>query len=338
MTEMKEVLFSLSDSYGIGKVDDASQIAENVLKKYAECSRHGNLTVVGFLKGESDYTLMLDAHIDEVGFIVTDVSDEGFLTVAKCGGIDLRALAARRVIIHGKQKVTGVFCSTPPHLASGEVEYTDIAQQKIDTALGDKAKDIISIGDYVTFCTHPADLLGERVTGKALDDRAGVAVLLELARRLSGKKLPINVAIVLSDMEEIGLRGSKIATFGISPDEAVAIDVSFGDAPDVASNESGKLSGGAMIGTSPILDKTVSDKLISLAKQNDIKYQLEVMSGRTGTNCDEISVSANGVKTGLVSIPQRNMHTDAEVVDLKDMEAVCDILYEYVMSGGVKND
>ena len=135
MTDMKEILFSLSDSYGIGKIDDASKKAEEVLKKYAECSRHGNLTVVGLLKGESDYTLMLDAHIDEVGFIVTDVSDEGFLTVAKCGGIDLRALAARRVIIHGKQKVTGVFCSTPPHLASGEVEYIDIAQHKYSTFL-----------------------------------------------------------------------------------------------------------------------------------------------------------------------------------------------------------
>ena len=338
MNSIKDVLFSLCSACGTGNIDEASLTAEKILSQYAECERKSNLTVIGRMKGESDYTLMLDAHIDEVGFVVTDISDDGFLTVAKCGGIDLRGLAAKRVMIHSKQKVTGVFCSTPPHLAVGEVEYTDISAQKIDTALGGKAKDIISVGDYVTFCNRPAELLGSRVTAKALDDRAGVAVLLELSRRLSGKKLPINVVFVLSDMEELGLRGAKTATFGIEPDEAVAIDVSFGDALDVAPHESGKLAGGAMIGISPILSREISDRLTAIARENGIKYQPEVMGGRTGTNCDEISISACGVKTGLISIPQRNMHTDVEVVDLQDLESICDILEKYIMAGGVKND
>lgn len=338
MTDMKDILFSLSDSFAIGNITEAADKAQEILSKYAECSRQDNLTVIGRIKGESDYTLMLDAHIDEIGFIVTDISDDGFLTVAKCGGIDLRALAARRVIIHGKEKVEGVFCSTPPHLSDGQKEYTDISAQKIDTALGKTAKDIISVGDYVTFCAHPKELLGTRVVGKSFDDRSGVAVVLELAKRLSGKTLPVNVVFVLSDMEELGLRGAKTASFGISPDESIAIDVSFASALDVAQSESGKLSEGAMIGLSPILDSGVSDKLVEIAKQNDIKYQLEVMGGRTGTNCDEISVSGSGVRTGLVSIPQRNMHTDVEVVDIADLESVCDILEKYIMAGGVKND
>ena len=230
-----------------------------------------------------------------------------------------------------------MFCSTPPHLSSGEIEYNDIGSLKIDTMLGLKARDIISVGDFVTFFAEPQELLGTRVTAKALDDRAGVTCLLELARRLSGKKLPFNVVFALTDAEELGVRGAKTATYDITPDEAIALDVSFADGPDIAPTECGKLSSGAMIGVSPVLDREISNKLISLAKENNIPYQTEVMAGRTGTNGDVISLNKSGVRTGLVSIPERNMHTEVEVVDIKDIESVCDILEQYILKGGVKN-
>jgi len=329
---IKETLFKLSDAVGIGNITEAGKIAYGILSNYADTKQNQN-NVVGKIKGESDYTLMLEAHIDEIGFVVTDIDNNGFLTVKNCGGIDLRMLPSRVVTIHGKEKITGVFCATPPHLG-GPKEYDDISTLKIDTLLGENAKQIISLGDYVTFNTKAVSLQGDRITGKSLDNRAGVVCLLALAEKLQGKRLPCNVVFAFTDMEELGNRGAKTAAFDISPDEAIVIDVSFADAPDVSSNDCGKLGGGAMIGMSPVLDKSISKKLVAIAKENELSYQTEVMGSRTGTNGDVISVSKVGVKTGLVSIPLRNMHSDVEIIDIKDIENICDLLEKYILKGG----
>ena len=331
---IKEKLFQLSNAVSIGNITEASDIAFDMLSKYTDASKNG-VNIIGKIKGESDYTLMLEAHIDEVGFIVTDVDDGGFLTVKNCGGIDLRMLPSKTVIIHGKEKVKGVFCATPPHLG-GPKEYDDISALKIDTLLGEKAQELIAVGDFVTFDATACELQNGRITGKSLDNRAGVACLLELAEKLSGKKLPYNVVFAFTDTEELGNRGAKTATFQISPDEAVVLDVSFANAPDVPSNECGSLGGGAMIGMSPVLNKSISRKLVSIAKENNLSYQTEVMGSRTGTNGDVISVSKSGVKTGLVSIPLRNMHTDCEIIDIKDIENVCELLEKYILGGNAK--
>ena len=336
--DIKNNLFKLSQLSSIGSVSEATDAAYEILGKYTEAERQGALGVIGMLKGKSDYTLMLDAHIDELGFIVTDVDNNGFLTVAKCGGIDLRTLPARPVTVHGKEKITAVFCSTPPHLSDDEKEFKEIAEIKLDSMLGGKARDVISVGDYVTFSQTPIELLGGKITGKSLDDRAGVACLLELAKRLSGKELPVSVVFSISDSEELGLRGAKTSTFKIAPDEAVAIDVSFGDGPDISPDDCGKLGFGGMIGVAPTLSNKISKKLIKIAKENNIKYQTEVMGGNTSTNADVISTTKSGVLTGLVSIPLRNMHTDIETIDISDIYAVCDLLETYILSGGANND
>lgn len=334
---IKETLFALSDCDAIGSIDDAARLAEKLLGEVCETKRN-NLTVIGFLKGKSDYTLMLDAHIDQIGMVVTNIDDNGFLTVSNSGGIDIRALPSRRVCVHGKEKVTAVFCATPPHLSSGEKEYKDISDIKLDTALGKVAKELISVGDYVTFCTQPKELLGSRVSGRSFDNRAGVACLIETARRLKGKELPFNIAFVLSDGEELGLRGTRTATYKVNPNEAIVLDVSFGDGIGISEKECGKLGEGGMIGLSPCLDRKISHKLIKLAKENNIPYQTEVMGRSTGTNADMVGITREGVRTCTLSIPLRNMHTDAEIVDILDMDNVCRLLEEYILSGGVMND
>ena len=175
MIDLKNKLFALSNVDGIGNIADASNLTFDMLSKYCPCEKTDNLTVIGFLKGESDYTLMLDAHIDQIGMIVTDVDDNGFLTVKNAGGIDIRSLPSRRVTVHGKENITAVFCSTPPHLATGEKTYDNITDIKLDTALGKKAKDIVSVGDYVTFTNTPKELINDRVWGRSFDDRAAAA-------------------------------------------------------------------------------------------------------------------------------------------------------------------
>lgn len=333
--DMEKTLKSLSDAVGIGNIREATEIAEKELSRYAEITRMDNLGITGKIKGKSDYTLMLEAHIDEIGFIVTDVDKNGFLTVSTCGGIDLRALPSRQVCIHGKEKVRGVFCSTPPHLAEKDFVFDKISDIRIDTCLGERAKEVICCGDYVTFCTETKSLSGDRMCGKSFDDRAGVCVLLKLASRFKSETPPVNLAFCISDMEELGLRGAKTSTYKISPDEAIAIDVSFGDGPDINPNDCGKMEKGAMIGISPVIDCGISDKLIRIANENGIPYQTEVMGKSTGTDADVISVTKSGVRTGLISIPLRNMHTDCEIISTSDIKSVCDLLYAYIKGGGM---
>ena len=336
--DIKQTLFALSNADAIGNISDASDLAFNTLSEHIPCEKEKNLTVIGFLKGESDYTLMVDAHIDQIGMIVTDVDDNGFLSLSKSGGIDIRTLPSRRVTVHGKEKITAVFCATPPHLANGEVEYNDISAIKLDTALGSKAKEIISVGDFVTFNSKPRELMNNRVSGRSFDNRASVACVIEIAKRLKDKTLPLNVAFVLSDGEELGLRGTRPATFKVNPQEAIVLDVSFGDGIGISDTDCGKLSLGGMIGVSPALDKKISKKLIEIAKEKEIPYQIEAMGAKSGTNADMVSVSGTGVRTCTLSIPLRNMHSEVEILDIGDLESVCNLLCEYILSGGVMND
>ena len=145
------------------------------------------------------------------------------------------------------------------------------------------------------------------------------------------------MAFLLSDGEELGLRGVRTAVFDSTPNEAVVIDVSFGDGPDISPYKCGKMGKGAMIGVSPVLNREMTDALNLIAYDNGIPYQNEVMGGNTSTNADVISVTKCGVPTALISIPLRNMHTPVETVKISDITSVCDILERYVLSGGALN-
>lgn len=316
----------------MGDIREASDIAAHELSKYMPTEKFGTLGIIGTLDKGADYTLMLAAHIDEVGFVVTSLLDGGFVKVSSVGGIDKRILPALPVIIHGKRKVSAVFSSTPPHLGTSEPqEVTDILR---DTGVTDGLKDIVSVGDFVSFDSKCAHLLGNRICGKSFDDRSAVACLIEIASRIYDKEIPLNVVFCLTDQEELGIRGAKTASFAIDCDQAIAIDVTFGNAPDVPESHLKRLGDGVMIGVSPILNKAITNQLIDLCGENKIPFNHEVMAGTTGTDADSITISKHGIPTGLVSIPLRNMHTPSEVIDLADLESVCDLLEAYILSGG----
>ncbi len=328
-----ELLKKLSEATGLGHITQVTEIASAELSKYADLRPFGSIGLIAEINKNRDKTLMIEAHIDEVGFVITHVFEDGFVKVSNVGGNDGRILPATPVTIHGKTDIPAVFASNPPHL-SGETEVKTADEALLDTGLGKRAKELISPGDLITYEKEFTALAGTRVSGKSLDDRAGIFCLIELAKRLYDKDLPVNLVLCLSEQEELGTRGAKTAAFSIFPDEAVAIDVSFGNAPDVAPTKCGKLGGGAMIGISPILNRKISDKLTAIAKEKGIPHQFEVMGGTTGTDADVITLTKTGIPCGLLSIPLRNMHTPAEVVDLEDIDSVCDILEKYVLLGG----
>jgi endoglucanase len=333
---LKSLLKELTDCVGIGHLNAIRETVKGYLSPYAAVEETGNLGLIGKIDLGKEKTILLDAHIDEVGMVVTNVSENGFLTVNNCGGIDLRTLPAREVTVHGKEDISGVFISTPPHLSKGDEKFKDINKILID--VGEENAKKVSVGDFVTYKNNFVCLGDTRISAKALDNRAGCAVLLALAEKLSGKALPCNIIFLFSDGEELGLRGARTSVYAHSPSEAIVIDVSFGNAPDVPSSKCGKLGKGAMIGISPVLDRNITRTLENIAKEENLPYQSEVMGSSTGTNADVITVSKSGIKTGLVSIPLRNMHTDCEIVDIKDVETTVSLLEKYIMAGGINND
>ena len=194
------------------------------------------------------------------------------------------------------------------------------------------------MGDRITIDAPVCSLVGTRITGAALDDRIGMAALIRVLDIIREKNPPVKVSVVFSVQEETTEAGGKTTAFGLHPDEAIAVDVSFGTAPGVSEQEAGKLGEGAMICISPSLSQKMSEELIAAANEKGIKYQTEICPSQTGTNADVISVAKDGIRTGLVSIPLRNMHTQAEVADLDDVEAVAQVIAQYIIKKGEENN
>lgn len=333
--DLKDTVFRLSEAYGAsGSESPAAELACGLLRGYCPDARIVSGNVIGTFgeKREGLPHLVLDAHIDQVGFVITSITDEGFVKFDQLGGIDRRLIAAQPVIIHGKCDISGVICSVPPHLSGSEVvKYEDTA---IDTGMKrDELAEIVSEGDSVTFDVKCRSLLGERVTGGALDDRCGIAAILYALELMQGRELGCNVTVIFSCQEEVGERGAKIGAYQLDPDIALAVDVSFAMAMGESERKCGKLGEGPMIGVSPSLSSEVTDGLVSAAKSAEIPYQMEVMNGGTGTNADRYSVARCGCKACTVSIPLRNMHTPVEVIDLADVRHTAELIAAYITEG-----
>lgn len=277
------------------------------------------------------YHILLDAHIDEIGFVVTSITDDGFLKISPCGGVDRRMLLGAEVTVWGKEEIFGVISTLPPHLqkAEDEKKVPEISELSVDVGMRkEEAEKRIPLGSRITFKRHFTDLIGNQISSNCLDDRAGVASIILAIEEL--KKLPVKVTALLSTQEELGTRGAKIGPYGLDVDEAIAIDVSFAYTPGCDKEDCGEIGKGAMIGFSPILDKEISNGFVAAAKSANMSYQTEVMSGRTGTNADVITISESGIRCGLLSIPLKYMHTPVEVVDVTDIESVAALITAYV--------
>ncbi len=331
---LKETLISLSETSGAsGNENRIATAALNALKEFCPDAeiKNGNVTgTFGSFKPERPH-LLLDAHIDQVGMIVTFITDDGFIKVGSLGGLDMRLIPAQQVVIHGKTDIKGIVCSVPPHLSGNGSTALKIDDVIIDAGFSkEELEKIISPGDFITFDVKCHELAGTRITGGALDDRCGVAAVLYALSLLDREKLKYNLTVLFSAQEELGERGAKIAAYEINPDIAIAVDVSFGLAKGENPDKCGLLGAGPMIGISPSLSREISDELISCAKKTDTRYQIEVMSGLTSTNADQFSVNRCGAKACTVSIPLKYMHTPVEVIDLDDVISTGKLLCEFI--------
>lgn len=336
---LTEILKRLSDTDGVsGREDSVGAIALEMLKAYctnAEIDNAGN--VIGSIETAScEKHVLLDAHIDQVGFIVTAITDDGFIKVGNVGGLDMRIMPAQNVSVHGIRTIPGVIVSMPPHLSGGEAKVMDITDVLIDTGYSEEElSGIVSLGDRITFDTPFMELQGDRIATRSMDDRCGVAAILYALELLKDKELPCNLSVLFSVQEETGENGAEMAGYNINPDIAIAVDVSFACAHGDDPVKCGKMGEGAMIGVSPTLSGTLSQALISAAQQENIPWQYEIMNGATGTNADRFSVCRGGAKTCTVSIPLRYMHTPSEIISLGDIENTGKLIAAWIMGGAV---
>lgn len=289
---------------------------------------YGNITTGGLnnlyihKKGEGKGSITIMAHSDEVSLIVTEITQNGFLKF-KTVGIDAKTLVSQEVIIHGKQKVLGIIGIKPPHLMSELEKKKPISADElfIDTGYSkDKLKEMVSVGDFVTLRRNFKKLLNNNVTGKALDDRAGIAAMLCCAEELNSIKHQHDIYFVCTCQEEVGHYGAKTGTFKINPTIGIAIDVTFDGGTLGDSERETYLGGGPVIAIGPNIHPKLRKKLTQIAKEYNIPYQIEINEASTGTDAWDIQVTRQGIPTLLVSIPLKYMHSSVEIVNIQDIK------------------
>lgn len=339
---IKEIIFDLCRAHGVsGSETPAAEAARGYLDKFAETRVDSNGNVIAELGNKNaKKTILLDAHLDRIGLMVTDINKNGFVKVDKCGGIDIRTL--QNAVLLTESGLSCTVCCLPPHLTDGgEGKAAPVSKTWVDFGMtADEVRERVKIGDVLTFAEQPTELLGGRICSAALDNRSSVAALIAVAELIEGiSDLPYKVVIVLSAQEETFGTGAKTAAYTVNAEESIVVDVSFASQPDVSGQYSSvELEKGPMIAISPILSRRMSGCLKELAEACGIPYQFEPISGRTGTNADSIAVTRGGVKTAVVSIPERYMHTQSEVVAVCDIENTARLIAEYIKRGGAFND
>jgi len=328
---LAETLEKLSNACGVaGREEEVRSLMKNFLKPYVDEVKEDKLgNIIGIKKGKKNAPkVMLAAHMDEIGLLVKTVTKEGFIQFAKIGGIDDRILLAQKVIVYTeKGPLHGIIGSKPPHIQKEEERKRVLTYDELFIDIGaenqEQAKKMgVKIGDPVGFDIKFAKVGKNIVIGKAFDDRVGCAVMVEAMKRL--EKTECTVYAVGTVQEEVGLRGATTAAFGIYPDVGIALDVTVaGDVPGVKEVEAPiKLGKGPSIEIADmglIAHPKVVRLLVDAAEENKIPYQLE--TGLPGsTDAARISLTREGVPSGVISIPTRYIHSPSSLLSLEDAE------------------
>lgn len=293
-------------------------------------------SIIAHKSGEGK-RLMLIAHHDVVRLMVSYIDDKGFVYVKPAGCIDISVLPARRVVIrHEDKRIIGIIGKKPVHLIREE-QSSKVTYENLWIDIGAKsqseAMQMVSKGDYAYFCSEYEELPNNLITGSYLDNQVGLNVLLKLAEQLDKEEISWDVYFVASNHEEIGMRGASVVAQSIKPDVCICVDVSHAtDYPtmNVFSDGDIKLGEGCVLAKGPDIYPTLFNSLEEIAFKHKIMYQVEVNPYPTGTDANVIQLSGEGVKTAVVSIPCRYMHTPHEVCSKKDIESAIRIISEYI--------
>lgn len=341
-----KILAELCRASGVsGFEDDVSKIMKRELSKTCDSVRVDGFGNVIGRKGSGKTKIMLAAHMDEIGLMVKHISKDGFVSFVKVGGIDDRILLHQRVIVKsGKGDVTGIIGLKPPHLQKEEERKKVIKHDDMFIDIGCKndkeAQKIVAVGDPIIFEPSFGSLSKTLYYGKAVDDRVGCYILLKVMGALP-KNIQAEVYAVGTVQEEVGLKGARVAAFGIDPDYAIALDTTIsGDTPGIKDTESNlTLGGGPSItlmeasGRGLVSHPKVKDKLIKAAKKKKIPYQIDVLEGGM-TDAAIIYLTREGIPSGVVSCATRYIHGPTSVFDERDVKNTVKLVCEAVKTLG----
>lgn len=304
---------------------------------------HGNSFAV--LNETGMPRVMLAGHIDEIGFQISYISDEGYLGFAALGGFDEQIIPGRRVIIHTENgPVKGVIGKKAIHLMKKEErdKKMTIDDLWIDIGVesGKKAKKLVAIGDPVTYADGFEHLTGDVYISRGVDDRIGAFIVGEVLRYLKGKQFSAAVYAVATVQEEIGLRGAHTSAFGVNPDVGFAVDVTHAMSPDTSKKLLGdiRMGKGPVVSRGPNFNPKLFAQIMSVAKKKKIDVQVDAAPRGTGTDANAIQLTRAGVATALISVPNRYMHTPVEMFHLKDVEQIIKLIAETILSFTAKTD
>ena len=280
--------------------------------------------------------VLIEGHMDEIGLMVTDI-DHGFLRFTEVGAFDVRVLPAQEVIVHGKKPLRGIIGSRPPHVLSDEERDKVIPMHELFVDVGlpeDSVCELVQVGDLITIARKMATLKNNLVAGKAFDDRSAVAAVAEALRQLSATKHTWDVYAVANVQEEDGawFGGAFTSTYKVNPDVAIALDVSHADQPNTAEVNVVPLNEGMGIAMGPNIHPLVHQKLVDVAKANEIPFKATAYPGPTGTDAWAIQIVREGIPTGLIDIPLRYMHTSVETLSIGDLERIGRLLANFCAS------
>jgi putative aminopeptidase FrvX len=338
--ELKEILRELTEASGISgyETDGAAQVAARHLEPFSDevtIDKMGSVIALrrGEQTGDERNKILLAGHLDEIGLMVTKIEDGGFMNITRVGGVDVSILPGQEVRVLGQEVLRGVIGAKPPHLQepgeSGkpvklEDLYVDTGRSK------EELKEIVEVGTLVRIESDFTELANGFIASQAMDDRSGVAALVETLRRLTTRKHAWDVYAIATAQEEVSGAGAMTTAFRIEPEIAIAIDVTFGDSPGAPERRVSSLNKGPAVGLGPNFHPKITKKFCDLAKEFEIPYQIEADPYPGGTDAYSLQVSKAGIPAGLLSIPLRSMHTTVEVLKLEDIKRLAELLSVFI--------
>lgn len=316
-------------------------VVREFVGKFADDVRtdcHGN--VIAAVNPLGSPRIMLDGHCDQIAVMVKHIDDNGFLWVTPIGGWDSLMLIGQHVRVWTERgPLQGVVARKPIHLLTHD-ERKRVPELKdlwvdIGAANGDEAREAVTIGDPVTFELGLRELRNGLVAGAGMDNKVGVWVVMHALQKISQEHPQAGVFAVSAVQEEIGLRGTKTSAFSIEPEAGIAVDVTHAtDCPTVDENQHGrvKLGNGPVIYRGPNVNPVMYERLMRLAKDHEIPVQPNGISRPASNDANAMQLNRSGVATGLVTIPNRYMHSPVEVVSLSDLEHAADLIARFCLT------
>lgn len=321
-----------------GKTD----IEEIFGRFFKEVSSDAFGNTYGFIRcgKEKAPLIMLDAHIDTIGLMVTKINDGGFVNFIPVGGVDTRILPASEVVIHGKKDIYGIIGAVPPHLLSQKDTKNafEVENLSIDTGYTEsRLKKLIAVGDFIEIKRTFRILLDDKISCGGLDDRLGLFTLLTAAEEIDIKN--VDICVVASSKEEIGRYGIKSAVEKLDPEIAVIVDATHGDTPDEGNAYTNKLGNGGVLCKGPCFSRKYNDIIENTAKKHNIPYLIEVEESDPGTNAWNVRFANLGIPCIMLSFPLRYMHTNVETASLRDVNSTALLIDKFIeeLDGGALN-